>query len=1036
MNPQKVVVTGIFIFAMVYSFAQQVKKTGEKFRAVNWGLSDGLSHARVYHMLKDVNGFLWIGTQGALSRFDGSVFTNYYYDPKKSGTINAGNTDGGLVEDSLHNIWIGTDKGVYRYDVTTDTFTHFVPSKPFAAVFWASRDEVFCVESDSIITYNIYSFAKKKLVALTSADSTGIGPSYATSFFDAKSKSVWMLRGYSGQPGGGLFQYSLTTGQKKFYDLPCYKNIPGHSHSAEAMCYDYARNCLWINSSEGLVQFTLDNKQFQHIDALNDLLKVKNYDRWVGISQDTRGRVWLATEPKGIIIYNPTDQSVTFPFAEDTTTQKEIGEFNACIYCDKDGIIWLGFWLSKGIYQLLPYAQAVKHYTANRKLPGFLNSDLVTSILPAPHNKLWVGTYWGGLNIFDSQTDSFLALREKDLPGIKMKTHIIPVMIDTVNQKAWLITDSGFFKTDMLTKKSEPVKFKDQLNQSIPALTELFAKAYKKELIVTGLYNNRQGIFIVNTNSNVACEVLSFPEHTFNPLFLIAAGDHQLFLKGRNDPVDNKTYVNSNGKWIQKHTPVDSIEWSHISYNEKDSTYWVAGQRQLFHFNKELHILRLYTEEDGVPEFSIVGIIPDNKGNIWFDTDRSIHQLNITTSIISTLSAKDGFEKQDFSAGDVVTKDAAGNIYFPGGRFGAGFDRVTPAQFIFPPVSLYVRSLDINQQPFPVSAAANNVQELSLRYFENNISVETGVIDFYSRGKSSIRYKLEKINDNWHYAPANYIIRYEGLPPGNYTLMMQASNAGNEFNGPVKKMFINIRPPFWKTWWFISLLAIVVAIAISALFQFRLNQKMQVVKVRQRLHRDLHDDVGATLSSVKVYSEILQNHPDNALITELIKTNAADMIDRLEIIAWATNPQHDTFKSFKDQVNKYASANCYAKNIELKAVYNGVNENMIMPGDIRQNLFLIFKEAVNNIIKYAAASQCNLNIEVNHHQFCFTIADNGKGNNGTVEGNGNGWKNMQKRSEEINGKLTIESTEGIGTIVFIHLPYPFKIPSFWDKNGN
>lgn len=177
----------------------------DKYRAVNWGLNEGLSHARVSYMLKDINGFLWIGTQGGLSRFDGSVFTNYYYDPKKTGTINAGNTGGGLVEDSLHNIWIGTDKGVYRYDIKADTFTRFLPAKPFAAVFWATRDEVFCVESDSIIAYNIHSFAKKKLVRLTSADSTGFGTSYPSSFFDAQSKSIWMLRGCDGQPGGGLF---------------------------------------------------------------------------------------------------------------------------------------------------------------------------------------------------------------------------------------------------------------------------------------------------------------------------------------------------------------------------------------------------------------------------------------------------------------------------------------------------------------------------------------------------------------------------------------------------------------------------------------------------------------------------------------------------------------------------------------------------------------------------------------------------------------------------------------------------------------
>ena len=146
---------------------------------------------------------------------------------------------------------------------------------------------------------------------------------------------------------------------------------------------------------------------------------------------------------------------------------------------------------------------------------------------------------------------------------------------------------------------------------------------------------------------------------------------------------------------------------------------------------------------------------------------------------------------------------------------------------------------------------------------------------------------------------------------------MQASNAIDEFNGPTKSILIKITPPFWKTWWFISSVIIIIAIGINALFQFRLKQKMRVLKVRQNLHRDLHDDVGATLSSIKVYSEILQTNSENPLITELIKNNAVEMIDKLEVIAWATNPQNDSFKSFKELITKHASAICYAKNTDL-----------------------------------------------------------------------------------------------------------------------
>jgi signal transduction histidine kinase len=262
-------------------------------------------------------------------------------------------------------------------------------------------------------------------------------------------------------------------------------------------------------------------------------------------------------------------------------------------------------------------------------------------------------------------------------------------------------------------------------------------------------------------------------------------------------------------------------------------------------------------------------------------------------------------------------------------------------------------------------------------------------------------------------------------------LVIQASNAAGDFSGRVKSIFIQISPPFWLTWWFISLVGIVISIAVYALFRFRLNQKMRVLNVRQKLHRDLHDDVGATLSSIKVYSEVLQGNADKDLIAGLIKYNAEDMLDKLEIISWATNPQHDTFKSFKELVRKYASTICYAKNIEPCIQCGDINENMMMPGDIRRNLFLIFKEAINNTMKYSEASQCSLHMYIRGYKFYFIVSDNGKGADGFIKGNGYGWKNMEKRTQELNGLIAIESSQGNGTVVRVVLPYPFRIPNLW-----
>src|SRR6185295_7709716 len=119
----------------------------------------------------------------------------------------------------------------------------------------------------------------------------------------------------------------------------------------------------------------------------------------------------------------------------------------------------------------------------------------------------------------------------------------------------------------------------------------------------------------------------------------------------------------------------------------------------------------------------------------------------------------------------------------------------------------------------------NDLKELSLQYFQNKITIETGIIDYYSKGSGHIRYKLEADGKNagWQYAPDYYTIRYEGLPPGKYRLVLQSSNAANEFNGPEKILLINISPPFWQTWWFRILAALVVVGAIYGWVRYRSN---------------------------------------------------------------------------------------------------------------------------------------------------------------------------------------------------------------------
>ena len=272
-----------------------------KFRAVKWSVDDGLSMEAYNVMLKDSYGFMWIGsTYDVLQRFDGLNFKKYHPDKEKPGSIGDYRING-LIEDSLKNIWIGTGSGLSRYDIRADSFMNFVSvtdslhSSRQIIPFWATGRDVYCLEAGSrFVKYDIRSFQKKSLLSISEADKIMVGVPFTNYIIlDTLSNSFWILEGNPENPGGGLMQISLVNGKRQHFEWSCFRNIPNHNHFAEGMRLDRKRNSIWINSRDGLLEFSLEDKQFRLPDAWRDLIKLKNYDRAVGIDFDKDGRICI-----------------------------------------------------------------------------------------------------------------------------------------------------------------------------------------------------------------------------------------------------------------------------------------------------------------------------------------------------------------------------------------------------------------------------------------------------------------------------------------------------------------------------------------------------------------------------------------------------------------------------------------------------------------------------------------------------------------------------------------------------------------------
>jgi signal transduction histidine kinase len=464
----------------------------------------------------------------------------------------------------------------------------------------------------------------------------------------------------------------------------------------------------------------------------------------------------------------------------------------------------------------------------------------------------------------------------------------------------------------------------------------------------------------------------------------------------------------------------------------------------------------------------------DNDGNLWFVNDLGqVGRLNNLTGIFTTLSEVDGYQKQFFHWAAPVLKDIKGNIYFGGENLNRGTGalyRINPEKYSSASTSsVYLRSLTINQQPYHLSTGINNLGHLALYHDQNAISIETGIIDYYSKGKSRLRYKLEKEGkkENWQYAPAYYTIRYDRLPPGNYKLILQASNAGNEFNGPQKVLTIKVSPAWWNTWWFRILAAGIFTGIIYAIIKYRsrslelrniqleekvimrtnelrqsleegykLNKKIAnqeaLLNERLRISRELHDDIGSTLGSISIYSEVARKRAEKRESTNevLSKIGVAsrELIDKMSDIVWSLNPNNESFEQLQNRMLSFAAVMLAPINIQYDFIADENLKKLELQDQQRKNIFLIFKEALHNIVKYADCKLVSIEMLLKEDSFIMTVKDDGRGfnvsptfaNDSVTAGEhlgGNGIKNMTARADDMNAKLVISSEINEGTTV-------------------
>ena len=307
---------------------------------------------------------------------------------------------------------------------------------------------------------------------------------------------------------------------------------------------------------------------------------------------------------------------------------------------------------------------------------------------------------------------------------------------------------------------------------------------------------------------------------------------------------------------------------------------------------------------------------------------------------------------------------------------------------------------------------------LTLKYNKyNSIQIGFSSYSFFDPRKITYDYTLYKGGDTvWNTIEGKPELTLSELSSGEYQLLVRAGNGFGDYSKQVTAFSIVVIPPFWQTWWFRILIMTVIGFVFYGIYRYRLQQLNRLQKIRNNIASDLHDDIGSTLNSISIYSEVAKQQAGKEIpALDLIGINSRKIIESMSDIVWTINPENDSFEKIIVRMRSFAYQLLKAKKVEYTFEADEKLNSIALPMQVRKNFYLVFKEAITNLIKYSGATRVSILLTEENKAIVLQIRDNGRGIPINAETQGNGLMNMKRRAEEINANLNIRSADGEGT---------------------
>ncbi|MFM9986087.1 MAG: two-component regulator propeller domain-containing protein [Flavobacteriales bacterium] len=1037
----------LFLFASTQCATQSVLAPSVIQNGLRISNSEGLSQGFIHFIFQDSFGFIWLSTIDGLNRYNGYEFKTFRNNPEDSNSIGS-NESCDILEDRHTNVWLNTiNKGVECYIRELEVFVHFNVGEgqdraiSDNQIYWMALhgdDEIWICTEKGI---DVIQFQKTEGGFQNEANLTieeRIGKTYTFRIRHYPRGNDVSLKTLHAQLFGKDRMIGIYNGAPYIIRLKDTLELEPLSSSApEFQRYVNSGLKTIIADSDRKLLYLFYTDYILIWDEINsDIRQIPNEFPSKMIPKqsghlDRDGNIWkVQLDTLYCLKYNST--RLVKHCLSDSNSPVNSGYDGIAFLIDRSGLWWIGT-PGYGVFKYNPNIELFHHSrsvdNSGRSFYSIaLGSDSTAYLMGGTH--VW-------------QFDLIQQRLTKSLPATGFEPNSTEGLLDghamlqDSSGNIWMAFGSYLFFLDYNEKKSELVYTESEYG--LTCLTPIYESHDKS------IWFGSATKLIHFNSSNSDPETFVLP-YKFNSL-------HEApFI---NSIVENGDYMwlatvagvfgfhKSTHEWITI-TPIpgdiNSISPYRVYALIPDPFYpenylWAGlNGGGICRINLKTFEVKKFTSRDGLPNDVVYGILADDKGRLWISGNSGISCLQPSYNdqqtwlqVVRNFTTEDGLQSNEFNRHSYF-KTPDGLMLFGGVN---GINSFYPEEALMsnnPPniaitdIRIRNKSLQFGNPGDDIPMSPTVLTELVLQPDQDMLTIQYAALEFTNSRKNKFKYQLIGLSEEWIEAGFNREANFTKLDPGEYVFTVIGSDSEGVWNTTGRSMKIIVLPAWWQTWWFRILVVLLIASIVMVIYKYRINQLKKIQSVRDGIARDLHDEIGSTLSSISLYSDLVKERtetdlPDISPIAAKISESSHRLMDSMSDIVWAINPDNDELNDVVQRMRAVAAELTEAAGIQLEFVVDKNPEHIRLNMESRRNFYLIFREALNNAIKYAESNRITIRMVHESDGYLFEISDDGQGFDVANHKRGNGLLNMQKRASFLKGQLDIQSSSGKGTVI-------------------